>query len=112
MKKGSLLILAALCLISFDAAAGNEMRKLERKIAEIEQEFQKDIREIDSKKGLSAEMKQLRLKQENEKKDLKITQTKEKYDLKTRQKKERKELKQKERLLPVSSSPAQVTAPQ
>ena len=109
MKKRSLLILAALCLVSFDAAAGNEMRKLEKKIAEIEQEYKKEISKIEADTGLSEEMKKLRLKQKTEKKDLKIKQTKEKFDLKVRQKSERKALKQKERqeLLPRPVMPEQ-----
>ena len=111
MKKRSLLILAALCLVSFDAAAGNEMRKLDKKIAEIEQEYTKEIRKIEADTGLSAEMKKLRLKQKAEKKDLKIKQTKEKYDMKVRQKNERKALMQKERQS-LSPSPATTNQPQ
>ena len=111
MKKRSLLILAALCLVSFDAAAGNEMRKLDKKIAEIEQEYKKDIREIEAKTGFSEEMKKLRLKQKAEKRDLKIKQLKEKYDLKVQQKNERKTLKQKERQA-LSSQPAMPEQPQ
>ncbi|MBR1778674.1 MAG: hypothetical protein IJ752_08865 [Alphaproteobacteria bacterium] len=96
MKK-SFLILTLLCLVSVPAAAKDEMHKLEEKIAEIQQDFDKEIKKIESKSGLSADMKQLKLKQENEKKDLKIKQVQEKYELKTRQKSERKALKLKER---------------
>ena len=96
MKK-SFLILAVLCVFSVQAFAKDPMLKLDKKISEIEQEFKEDIRKIEAKTGLSSEMKQLRLKQENEKKELKIKQTKEKYELKSRQKSERKALKQKER---------------
>jgi len=102
MKK--ILLLVVLCLFSTQALAKSDIRKLEKKIAEIEREYKEDILKIEEKHGLSAEMKQLRLKQEGEKKDLKIKQMKEKYDLKTRQKSERKTLKQKERQKVVSPS--------
>ena len=96
MKK-SFLVIAVLCLISVQADAKDYARKLERKIAEIEHECAEDIRKIEAKTDLSAEMKQLRIKQKGEKKELEIKQIKEKYELKTRQKSERKALKEKER---------------
>ena len=108
MKK-SFLIIAILCLFSVQADAKDYARKLEKKIAEIEREYIEDIREIETKTGLSPEMKQLRIKQKGEKKELEIKQTKEKYDLKMRQKRERKALKGKERQNKDSSTGQQQT---
>lgn len=77
-------------------AKDGKMSRLDKKIAEIEQEYKEDVQEIESKHKLSAEMKQLRLEQEKQVKELKIKQAKEMYELKTQQKAERKALKQKE----------------
>lgn len=104
MKKRYLLFML-FCLISIPAAAKGNMHKLEEKIAEIQQDFKKEVKEIESKSGLSADMKQLKLKQENEKKELKIKQAREKYEMKTRQKNERKALKQKERQAKTQNAP-------
>lgn len=96
MKK-SVLMLMAVCFMSAPALAKDgKSDKLNRKIAEIKQEYREDVREIESKDKLSAEMKRLRLEQEERVKDLKIKQAKEMYDLKTRQKTERRALKEKE----------------
>lgn len=96
MKK-SVLMLIALCLMSAPAMAKDgKMSRLDRKIAEIEQEYKEDVQEIESKHKLSAEMKQLRLEQEKQVKELKIKQAREMYELKTQQKAEKKALKQKE----------------
>ena len=103
MKK-KLLILSLLCLFAFQAEAKDPMRKLEKKMAEIVQNYEEDIQKIESYQGLSPEMKQLKIKQKTEKKDLKIKQLKEKYELKTRQKSERETLRQKERHIPAPQS--------
>ncbi len=96
MKK-SILMLMFFCLMSAPAMAKDgKMSRLDKKIAEIEQEYKEDVQEIESKHKLSAEMKQLRLEQEKQVKELKIKQAKEMYELKTQQKAERKALKQKE----------------
>lgn len=106
MKK-SFVLITALCLLSFQVKAKDYAHKLEKKIAEIEREYKEDVRKIETKTGLSPEMKQLRIKQKGEKKELEIKQTKEKYDLKTRQKNERQTLKQKERqsMIPDTGQP-------
>ena len=96
MKK-KLLILSVLCLFSFQTEAKDPMRKLEKEIAKIEQNYQKDIQKIGSFEAFSPETKQLKIKQKTEKKDLKIKQLKEKYELKIRQKEERNALRQKEK---------------
>ena len=96
MKK-IFVVLALPFLFSTQAIAKDYMHELENKIAKIEREYKEEVKEIEEKHSLSAEMKQLRLKQENEKKELKIKQTREKYELKVRQKNERRTLKQKER---------------
>ena len=97
MKK-SILVFTALCFLSAPAIAEDgKIGRLDKKIAEIEQEYEEDVREIEAKYKLSDEMKRLRLEQKKQMKDLKIKQAKEIYEMKTLQKAERKALKHKER---------------
>lgn len=97
MKK-SILVFTAVCFLSAPAIAEDgKIGRLDKKIAEIEQEYEKDVREIEAKHKLSDEMKRLRLEQKKQMKDLKIKQAKEIYEMKTLQKSERKALKHKER---------------
>ena len=56
MKK-SFVLITALCLLSFQVKAKDYAHKLEKKIAEIEREYKEDVRKIETKTGLSPEMK-------------------------------------------------------